>query len=85
MTDPQPRQDRNAARRAKRRAEGRARMIRHAAGELTTYGPWENGRPTATPADIARKANAMYGGYVKGEPITAGEAADTLAALTASA
>ncbi|MFI8457654.1 hypothetical protein [Kitasatospora sp. NPDC085464] len=71
----------NERRRAKRRADSRARMARHAASELIAYGPWENGRPTATPASVAHRANGMYVAYLKGEPITTTEAAAALQAV----
>ncbi|KJY38129.1 hypothetical protein [Streptomyces sp. NRRL S-495] len=77
----QRRQRRNADRRAKRRADSRARMARHAASELVAHGRWENGHPTATPADVADRASAMYSGHLKGELITLTEAAAALAAV----
>ncbi|MEU8512062.1 hypothetical protein AB0C76_10795 [Kitasatospora sp. NPDC048722] len=77
----QYRKARNERRRAQRKAEARSRMARHAAGLLVTFGPWKDGRPAATPADVARQANAMYGGYLKGEPITTTEGAAALEAV----
>ena len=56
---------------------GRVAMARHAASELATWGAWADGRPTATPADVARKTGAMCGQYLKA-PITGEEAADGL-------
>ena len=51
----------------------RQAMARHAAAELITWGEWENGRPTATPTDVAAKTGGMYGQYLK-TPITDAEA-----------
>ncbi|MCX4754295.1 hypothetical protein [Kitasatospora purpeofusca] len=71
----------NERRRAKRRADSRARMARHAAHELVAHGQWVNGAPAATPASVARRASAMYSGHLKGELITTTEAAAALAAV----
>jgi len=49
-------------------------MARHAASELISYGEWENGKPTATPADVIRTTDLMYGSYLKGTPLTLAEA-----------
>jgi hypothetical protein len=49
-------------------------MARHAARELITYGEWQNGRPTASAEDVIRQTGLMYGGYLKGTPLTAAEA-----------
>ncbi|MGW6916676.1 hypothetical protein ACWGB8_23045 [Kitasatospora sp. NPDC054939] len=76
----QRRRARNERRRAKRRADSRFRIARHAASELVTWGPWQGDRPMATAADVVRKADAMYGGYLKDGPITPAEAATALAA-----
>ncbi|MCA1224299.1 hypothetical protein [Streptomyces sp. 8L] len=73
-TPEQIREDRNAARRAQRRQEARLRMGRHAANTLVTYGTWTDGRPTATAQDVISKTDAMYGGYLKGVPLTEAEA-----------
>ncbi|MFC5664108.1 hypothetical protein ACFP3U_14080 [Kitasatospora misakiensis] len=73
----------NERRRAKRRADSRARMALHAANELVTFGQWQDGRPTATPADVARRATAMYSGYLKGELITTIEGATALETVLA--
>lgn len=51
----------------------REAMARHAASELITWGTWRDGRPTATPADVAAKTDAMYGQYLKAS-ITTDEA-----------
>lgn len=73
------REARNSRRRAKRRAEARRSKARHAAFELCAWGVWDGDRPRATAADVARKANAMYGAYLKGDDITVQEGADALA------
>ncbi|WP_327253665.1 hypothetical protein [Streptomyces sp. NBC_01244] len=77
--DAERREARNSGRRAKRRAEARQRKARHAAFELCAWGAWSGGRPRATAADVARRANAMYGAYLKGNDITVQEGADALA------
>jgi hypothetical protein len=51
----------------------RQAMARHAASELATWGEWKDDRPAATASDVAAKASAMYGQYLKA-PITAAEA-----------
>ncbi|GAA2810079.1 hypothetical protein GCM10010441_38400 [Kitasatospora paracochleata] len=73
------REARNAARRDKRRADQRARIARHAAQELVTWGRWDGDRPCATEQDVIRRANHMYSGYLKTEHITEAEAAAALA------
>ncbi|WP_435191060.1 hypothetical protein [Streptomyces sp. bgisy126] len=73
------REERNRRRREARRAEARQGKARHAAFELCAYGAWEGDRPRATAADVARRANAMYGAYLKGDDITVQEGADALA------
>ncbi|MFF9004639.1 hypothetical protein ACF087_02310 [Streptomyces goshikiensis] len=86
MTTAQPttaeesrRQELNRRRREVRRAKARQSKARHAAFELCAYGAWDGDRPRATAADVARRANAMYGAYLKGDDITAEEGADALA------
>ena len=74
MSADERRQERNHRRRAQRRVEGRLRMARHAASELVTYGTWEGNEPTATPQDVIRQTGLMYGGYLKGTPLTLAEA-----------
>ncbi|MFB7169842.1 hypothetical protein ACFCYM_03280 [Streptomyces sp. NPDC056254] len=73
------RQARNRRRRETRRAKARQGKARHAAFELCAYGAWEGDRPRATADDVARRANAMYGAYLKGDGITVQEGADALA------
>ncbi|MDY0809897.1 hypothetical protein [Kitasatospora purpeofusca] len=75
----------NERRRAKRRADSRARIARHTAWQLVTYGRWEGGRPLATATDVVRNADLMYGGHLKGESITTTEAAAALAAILKTA
>ncbi|MFJ1900504.1 hypothetical protein [Streptomyces sp. NPDC088115] len=70
----QRREARNRRRREQRRVERRLRMARHAASELITYGRWDGDKPTATPQDVISQTGAMYGGYLKGAPITEAEA-----------
>ncbi|MGW0900552.1 hypothetical protein ACWD0G_26865 [Streptomyces goshikiensis] len=77
--DAERREARNQRRREQRRAEARQRKARHAAFELCAWGAWDGDRPRATAADVARKANAMYGAYLKGDDITVQEGADALA------
>jgi len=79
MTATEPREKRNRVRRERRRQEARLRMGRHAASELISHGEWENGQPTATPADVIQTTNAMYGSYLKGVPLTTAEAEIALA------
>ncbi|MFA7765385.1 hypothetical protein [Streptomyces sp. NRRL S-448] len=73
------RQERNRRRREGRRAKARQGKARHAAFELCAYGAWSGDRPCATAADVAHRANAMYGAYLKGDDITVQEGADALA------
>lgn len=73
-TDEQHREDRNRRRREQRRIEGRLRMARHAASELIRYGRWNGNEPAATPQDVISQTEAMYGGYLKGIPLTEAEA-----------
>ncbi|MFD6872928.1 MULTISPECIES: hypothetical protein [unclassified Streptomyces] len=73
------REVRNSRRRAKRRAEARQSKARHAAFELCAWGAWNGDRPRATAVDVAGRANAMYGAYLKGDDITVQEGADALA------
>ncbi|MFJ5843947.1 hypothetical protein [Streptomyces sp. NPDC092903] len=77
-TDEQSREDRNRRRRDQRRVEGRLRMARHAASELIRYGRWDGDEPAATVQDVIGRTDAMYGGYLKGVPITEAEAAFAL-------
>lgn len=77
--DAERREARNRRRREQRRAEARQRKARHAAFELCAWGAWSGDRPRATAADVARRANAMYGAYLKGDDITVQEGADALA------
>ncbi|WP_405762490.1 hypothetical protein [Streptomyces sp. NBC_00045] len=77
--DAERREARNSRRRAKRRAEARQCKARHAAFELCAWGAWNGDRPRATAADVARRANAMYGAYLKGDDITAQGGVDALA------
>jgi hypothetical protein len=72
-TPEQIRDDRNARRRAKRLANRRARMARHAAFTLISYGTWTDNLPDATPADVAAQATGMYSSYLKGVDITPAE------------
>ncbi|MBZ6107325.1 hypothetical protein [Streptomyces olivaceus] len=69
-TPEQVRDDRNARRRAKRLADRRYRMARHAAFDLVSWGPWTDDIPDATPAEVARHATGLYCGYLKGDDIT---------------
>lgn len=77
--DAERREARNSRRRAMRRAEARQHKARHAAFELCAWGAWNGNRPRATAADVARRANAVYGAYLKGDDITVQEGADALA------
>lgn len=77
--DAERQEARNSRRRAKRRAEARQCKARHAAFELCAWGAWDGVRPRATADDVARRANAMYGAYLKGDDITVQEGADALA------
>ncbi|MFF4856579.1 hypothetical protein ACFY2N_16970 [Streptomyces rubiginosohelvolus] len=73
-TADQRREDRNRRRRDQRRVEGRLRRARHAASELICYGRWDGDEPAATPQDVITQTEAMYGGYLKGVPLTEAEA-----------
>ncbi|WP_433341211.1 hypothetical protein [Streptomyces sp. CA-253872] len=77
-TDQQRRENRNRRRRELRRVEGRLRMARHAARTLISYGDWRDDEPTATAQDVIEQTDAMYGGYLKGVPLTVAEAEVTL-------
>lgn len=77
--DAERREIRNSRRRAKGRADARQAKARHAAFELCAWGAWDGDRPRATADDVARRANAMYGAYLKGDDITVQEGAAALA------
>ncbi|WP_333734573.1 hypothetical protein [Streptomyces sp. IBSBF 3010] len=74
VTAEQRREARNQRRRDQRRIESRLRRARHAAHDLITYGPWNGDEPAATVQDVIRQTDAMYGSYLKGVPLTEGEA-----------
>lgn len=81
-TADQRRQDRNERRRAQRLAEARLRRARHATRTLLSEDrSYDGDRLLTTADDITRRTDAMYGGYLKGVPITPEEAATALEAV----
>ncbi|GAA2484838.1 hypothetical protein GCM10010406_21360 [Streptomyces thermolineatus] len=76
---PAQRDARNARRRAKRLADIRHRMARHAARKIFTGGDWTADNPI-TPQQVIDMADALYGNHreIKDVPITAEEATAAL-------
>lgn len=67
--------DRNARRREQRRTDSRRDMIRHAYQMQGLYG----GGREVTDELVADRANAMYGAYLKNDPISVTEVPAALA------
>ncbi|MCX5607196.1 hypothetical protein OHB39_06310 [Streptomyces sp. NBC_00047] len=75
MPTDQQREARNARRREQRRTDERQSMIRHAHTLQGIYG----GDRDVTDDLVAERANSLYSGYLKDDPITVAEVPAALA------